>query len=138
MSTMPRTRYPTPAVQNMRMGQLFPGFRYSWRTSTWIGYLQPSPSSSRYRVQIVYHGTGRPVVHVLEPKISDDAPHTYPDGSLCLYYKDGTWTQAKMLAETILPWTAEWLFFYEYWLSTGKWLGPEAPHGRTKRIVEEL
>jgi hypothetical protein len=135
---MPRTRYPSPAVQNLRMGQLFPGFHYSWRTSTWTGYLQPSPSSSRYRVQIAFRGTGRPVVQVLEPKISDDAPHTYSDGSLCLYYRDGTWTKAKMLAETILPWTAEWLYFYEYWLATGKWLGPEAPHGQKKQIIEDL
>jgi hypothetical protein len=138
MSKLPKKRFPTPAVQDLRMGQLFPGFRYAWRTASWTGILQPSPTSSKYRVQITYQGRGRPVVHVLEPQICEDAPHTYPDGSLCLYYHDGSWTKAKMLGETIIPWTAEWLYFYEYWLATGKWLGPEAPHGGKKEILEDL
>lgn len=33
-----------------------------------------------------------------------------------------------LLAESVLPWTAEWLFYYEMWHVTGEWGGPEAPH----------
>lgn len=29
----------------------------------------------------------------------------------------------KLLADTIIPWTVEWLYFYELWLATGEWLG---------------
>jgi hypothetical protein len=38
------------------------------------------------------------------------------------------------LAETIVPWTAEWLFFYEVWMEDpeGRWLGLEAPHDDKK------
>ena len=28
-----------------------------------------------------------------------------------------------LIANTTLPWTAEWLFFYELWLVTGEWDG---------------
>ncbi len=30
--------------------------------------------------------------------------------------------------DTIIPWTAEWLVFYELWKDTGTWQGAEAPH----------
>ena len=37
------------------------------------------------------------------------------------------------IADTIIPWTSEWLFFYELWLATGgEWLGEgEHPPPRT-------
>ena len=38
--------------------------------------------------------------------------------------------------ETIVPWTAEWIVFYELWKITGEWLGPEAPHGAGEKIPE--
>lgn len=31
-----------------------------------------------------------------------------------------------LIAKTILPWTALWLYYYELWLDTGKWLGPSS------------
>ena len=27
------------------------------------------------------------------------------------------------IADTIVPWTAEWLVYYEIWLMTGEWYG---------------
>ena len=27
------------------------------------------------------------------------------------------------IADTILPWTSLWLYFYELWHATGQWLG---------------
>jgi hypothetical protein len=27
------------------------------------------------------------------------------------------------IAETIIPWTSEWLYFYELWVFTGEWHG---------------
>ena len=29
----------------------------------------------------------------------------------------------KLISNTIIPWTIEWLYFYELWLATGEWLG---------------
>lgn len=38
------------------------------------------------------------------------------------------------LAQTIVPWAAEWLFYYEVWLEDpeDRWFGPEAPHSDKK------
>ena len=140
MGVLPKPQYPTLAVQALRIRQLFPDFKYSWISGTgvWTGNLQPSSSSPRYFVQIMYKYLDRPTVRVLRPQICEDAPHIYGDGSLCLYYRDGSWTRSRMIAETILPWAAEWLYFYEYWQATGKWLGPEAPHTRKKEIFTDL
>ncbi|MGH8092034.1 MAG: hypothetical protein ACREIF_00990 [Chthoniobacterales bacterium] len=32
------------------------------------------------------------------------------------------------LADTIVPWTSRWLYFYEIWLATGEWMGGGIPH----------
>jgi len=70
-----------------------------------------------------------PKVWVTYPPIRPDAPHRYPDHSLCLYYPDdGSWHPDAGISKTIVPWTAEWLLFYEYWLQTGIWWGVEVPH----------
>lgn len=53
-------------------------------------------------------------------------PHVYPDVdglvSLCLFWgKD--WSPTKLAAKTLVPWTADWFWFFEHWLHTGTWLG---------------
>jgi hypothetical protein len=71
---------------------------------------------------------------VISPAIQSSAQHRFRDGSLCLYYpKDGSWHDRLYIAATIIPWTAEWLFYYEYWMKFGNWLGPEAPHETEKK-----
>ena len=37
-----------------------------------------------------------------------------------------------MIADTILPWAALWLVFYELWCDTGRWLGPSSHDQRPK------
>lgn len=62
-------------------------------------------------------------------KIDDsDFPHKYdvdPENNMvqiCLYrYRE--FTKDKFLANTIIPWTVEWLYFYEIWLATREWCG---------------
>lgn len=68
-----------------------------------------------------------PIVRVLSPALAPDAPHVYRGGELCLYWpKEWRWYGDELIAETIVPWTASWLFYYELWLDTGKWLGPSS------------
>ena len=62
-------------------------------------------------------------------------PHLYgswddPRGAdLCLYYPpDESMVLGHEVAEKLLPWAYEWLYYYEMWLVTGMWFGPEAPH----------
>jgi hypothetical protein len=132
---LPRSNPPfSIAIQNALIQEKFPQFKYSRESSTWIGELRPSLSSPAYLVQIKYKLYALPKVRVLRPKLHPDAPHIYhDDNTLCLYYPpDDSWNHRKYLGNTILLWTAEWLYYYELWLATGQWFGPEAPHGNTK------
>lgn len=100
--------------------------------------MQPQENSPLYVIKVGYRPPLAPRVKVLTPEILPNAPHRFKDGSLCLYWpqdrNDWIWTPDKRIASTILPWTAEWLAVYEAWLSTGVWVGPEAPHQMIKRI----
>jgi len=55
-------------------------------------------------------------------------PHTYTYGEkgtrLCLWWpNDRDWVPQMSLAETYIPWTAEWLYYFELWCRTGEWAG---------------
>ena len=142
---MRRRRPPTRQAvtighQVAQMQEDFARFKYSRRNNlpTWHGPLQPTEASPVYTVKIVYQFAGRhsksPKVWVKSPEIRPDAPHRYDDGSLCLYFPpERNWTPYKFISETVVPWTALWLVFYEIWLDTDHWYGPESPHTGTKR-----
>ena len=51
----------------------------------------------------------------------------YSNGDLCLYLP-GQWKESMLLADTILPWTSQWLLYYELWLITGHWMGTGHDH----------
>ncbi|CAG0975719.1 hypothetical protein ANRL4_01552 [Anaerolineae bacterium] len=118
------------------MKQHFPQLQYCRKGScqVWIGLLRPSPNSRDYLLSIEYTQGYPPKVHVLSPELLSNVPHIYhTDKSLCLYHPgEGSWSSGKLIARTIVPWTAEWLRFYEIWCLTGKWFGPEAPHSGEK------
>jgi len=122
-----------PHQQIQSMGDHFPGFHYKATRNgglVWNGELQPTPESPRYRVRIDHEGGDAPAVWVEKPDLPKDAPHRYPSGKLCLYWpEEWSWRDEETLAETIVPWAALWLYYYEVWQVTGEWLGPEAPHG---------
>lgn len=146
------------SLQAEAMRRHFPGLRLvldlPW-ISIWEGELRPV--SQTYKVRITDHrgaDDGQiafawrlPSVRVLSPAPSpreaapdEPVPHLYgrhddPAGAdLCLFYPDGhDWTDDMLLAESIVPWTAEWLFYYEMWQLDGIWAGPEAPHGSIRQ-----
>jgi hypothetical protein len=89
--------------------------------------IRPTPASRTYRARIRYKHQDSPHVHIVEPTLalhpeSGHLPHVYPGNELCLFYP-GEWDQRMFLANTILPWTSEWLLHYEIWLTTGQWTG---------------
>ena len=100
-------------------------------TLQWTGELQPSKISNLYLVGLRYAPPKHPHVIVRRPELVTDAdghlPHTYQDGSLCLYKPD-QWTHGDRMATTILPWTCEWLLHYEFWRATGEWCGSGGDH----------
>lgn len=96
----------------------------------WTGTLQPSALSDVYTMRIAYSLGQAPIVDVVAPvlqrRYGEAIPHTYADGSLCLF-EPGGWTQVDWIATTTIQWSATWLAFYETWHITGEWLGGGDP-----------
>lgn len=118
------------------MRRLYPGFhcKRAGPFATWRGDVQPTSWCPIYRVQIVYSPScrGRPGtvrVTIVDPQlpVSDDQlgrVHLYRDRSLCLYNPNRReWNAGMSVAATIVPWTSEWVYFFEVWRYTGEWLG---------------
>jgi hypothetical protein len=94
--------------------------------------IRPSPASRHYTVRLTYRHGAAPHVTVEDPPLdlhpgATALPHVYAGDELCLYYP-GQWDHAMLLAHTIVPWTSEWLMYYELWLVTGRWSGGGATH----------
>lgn len=121
------------AIQAALVQKHFPFFDcgLSHRRVECEGVITPSQGCANYLIKISYQRGGVPRVKIKDPQIIPSATiHMYNDGTLCLYEpRETPWKSSYNLHETIIPWTAEWLVFYELFLLCGKWLGPEAPHG---------
>lgn len=120
--------------QKKLMEKNFPDFQcsYSKRSLTCIGTLKPTEDCANYTVKIIHQPEKQPHVFVLNPKITpDEKIHFYRDGSLCLYYPiESPWKHTDNLHEKIIPWTSEWILFFELYLLEGEWLGKSAPHSQ--------
>lgn len=122
-------------IQIDAMKRLFPEFRcrQDGRNLIFTGILFIHPNLPRYKVRVVYRENLRPKVFVLSPSLDSRTPHLWPDGSLCLYHPDMfKWNARRLIAKEIMGWTISWIYFYEYWKQSGRWIGPEAPHGDRK------
>lgn len=120
----------------------FVGQKYGDGTMAWAGVLQPKARC--YVVEVYWNPRvfDRPYVIVADPPIEprpgtdyvdiphlmfNDAEHTR--SGLCLFDPEGQeWTPADLIAETTIPWTSEWLHYYELWHLFGEWLGPGVGH----------
>lgn len=119
-------------VQIFNVKKRFPDFSTSKQKEmvTWIGYLQPTPMSSKYKIKIQYSPRNvHPKIWVIFPELikridQDKIPHTYNENRLCLFLPGtGEWTRDKLISDTIIPWASLWLYYYEVWHATGDWLG---------------
>ena len=116
------------ALQAFALRQIMPNGRARIRNGelTWVGKVLPGPECSTYELQIVYRLRRLPIARVLSPtlKTNDDGllPHVYNDGTLCLH-DEREWRSTMLLAQTLLPWASEWLFYYELWIASGTWYG---------------
>lgn len=131
------------------MHKTWPDFRFLKRNRWlvyWEGPLQPL--CQVYVVQVTlprkrkYHKNQPstfPTVTVSDPLLRNRTetpdtpiPHHYPNDLepekpyLCLYDPNTRipeWHPGLPIANTIIPWTIEWLVCYEGWLATGEWTG---------------
>jgi hypothetical protein len=97
------------------------------RRVIWLGALKPTELSRSYLVEVDYLLKQEPVVRVrssLATREGESLPHVWNHAQriLCLH-RSSDWTPRMLLANSILPWASEWLFFYEIWLVTGQWDG---------------
>ena len=138
----------TVQEQDRRIREVFPEFKLTLNAgwmAVWEGPL--TPIMRRYRVRVVHFRrrffdtwsleNDYAAVQVVDPVIGLDPrgtgqlpPHIYfnmadpPYPRLCLYDpKERLWTPEEYIADTIIPWTIDWLFFFEGWLDTGTWEG---------------
>lgn len=95
---------------------------------------RPLVGARAYRCSVEMHRSGSPVAaYVLSPDLKQLSggkrpPHIYAHSAgrtkLCLYMPvTGEWHSGMWLSETFVPWTFEWLRYFELWLIDGEWHG---------------
>lgn len=120
-------KLPLP-LQALGLRHVFPEARLTLRPTRliWEGVITPTPLSRAYTVRISYASGEHPRVVVKDPPLEPDTegflPHYYREGRLCLYQAH-QWDESMYIANTIIPWTAEWLAHYELWKRAGHWYG---------------
>jgi hypothetical protein len=130
------------AVQAAHLERRYPDGRIALRPSrlTWLRQLRPTEISHLYEVLVVIEPGWAPLVYVVDPPLQrrgeEPVPHLYSANDLCLYVAD-EWDDTMIIADTLIPWTSEWLFFYQTWHATGDWLSggvhPDRGHPRQHR-----
>ena len=129
-------------LEKARVEKHFPFFNCSIRGNLIVcnGTIQPIDECDEYKVQIRYRENTNPRVFIKKPKIKPSTEyHMYPDGALCLYdHREEPWTNKMRIHETIIPWVAEWLIYYELWLLSGLWHGKSASHGNGTKVTEAI
>lgn len=119
------------AKQVALMRQSYPHLEPVWKKNEvrWVGVVQPTAATKQYKVLIRYQLDSTPKVWIIEPELvtrteDERIPHVYPGNRLCLYTPGrGEWTRRLSISDTIVPWTVLWIYYYEVWHATSRWLG---------------
>lgn len=121
------------ALQAGKIKSLFPASAPSFNQNSliWKYTLVPSPLSCSYEIKLSYVIGKHPNVYVVSPTLAlypgeTKLKHVYDTKKqwLCIYYrKSREWNCSMHIADTVIPWTCEWLLHYECWLATGVWHG---------------
>ena len=134
-------------VQAMEMDwpQFRPSLGLGAKSVVWFGDLKGLERPFHVSVEYGAPIPGRidrfrlmPVVRVLRPALvlnwdaQEEAPlpHVYFEGPdirlspLCLFDpKAGEWNASMLISNTTVGWAARWLAAYEFWETTGRWIG---------------
>jgi hypothetical protein len=106
----------------------------------WCYTASPTPLSRNYQLRIDFRLDSAPQVIVETPDLAPGRrlPHVYEQkpARLCLYLpRAREWSGSMRIDQTIVPWAALWLFYFEEWLDSDAWKGggehpPPCGHGR--------
>lgn len=116
------------AVQALALQHAYPGAVVQLRPGglLWRGVVQPTALTYTYTIELRARQGKPPAVRVLSPDLVPDnqgrLPHVYDNGSLCVS-SFPNWRPSMLFTHTFLPWTCEWLAFYEIWRATRTWHG---------------
>jgi hypothetical protein len=133
-------------LQKYHMQRLWPQFTAATNRgnrASWTGTLQPTAMSNTYTVEFAYTARWRPEIRVLSPELRvrlgcSRLPHVFREGTLCVHTA-WEWRGDLIIAQTIVPWTSTWLYFYEKWYQTGYWCGegthPDLPQHKQQDDV---
>ncbi len=121
-----------PLIQINTMKLKYPQFKSRRKGDNilFIGDLFIKPEFPIYKISVEYRGELTPLIKVISPTLVENPPHFYNSSNcLCLYHPNNfKWNAEKLISKEIMQWTIAWIYFYEVWLQTGKWFGPEAHH----------
>ena len=106
----------------------------SGRELRYLFAIAPSDIGRSYHCMLrVSPSRQAPETYVLGPNLIELAngrrpPHIYRDSShgvkLCLWLpRQREWVPQMRLIDTYIPWACEWLWYFEFWLATGEWIG---------------
>jgi hypothetical protein len=143
----------SPDAQLKAMATQWPDFegkKLGDGTLTWHGPLRPK--ARFYGIGLFWRPgvMSLPYVMVVDPPLQPrpggtfaEIPHLIFDADdpvrsgLCLFDPaGGEWSGARLIADTTIHWTAEWLAYYELWHLTGEWLAPGVGHESIARMHE--
>ena len=105
--------------------------RNSWNSFQIVLEIQPTAISEKYHLMVIYKQNSSVKVFVIDKKLKIAAnrsklPHVYNSKKqqLCLFSPSKKeWKGFNYIVDTIIPWSSEWLYYYELWLPEGKWYG---------------
>lgn len=130
LETKGHRRVPGLKEQAAKLCLLLPGFSYEVLRGELIGQgkLRPHHFCDEYVFEVRYRVNFSPNITILYPKLrtrdgEPKPPHTYDPDQPCVFRPSVDWSSEMYLADTVIPWLAMWLFFYEIWLATGEWIG---------------
>lgn len=76
----------------------------------------------QYAIQVTLpHNYPNACPRVYVDAVGEEAPHRFPDGSLCIFGLMSTWNPAKNTARDALEQARRWIGKYENWKRTGQW-----------------
>lgn len=123
------------AQQFILVREKFPNTKFRYRNGKWHLQLklQPTPFSAFYPIEVIKNDYNHYEVWLVGniAKIEDPSfPHNYAIDrekkcvKLCLYHPHKyEWNELEPICNTIIPWTCDWLYYYELWLDDGIWRG---------------
>jgi hypothetical protein len=131
MRYIPLPKIKTISEQSLAVRIKHPDFKVNstFNSVSVKGWSRPTLRSVIYRYEMTYVLSERPAIKIVDPVLekfegADKLPHVHEGDELCLFYPFyHEFTHRELLTDTVIPWIALWIYYYEKWVVSGKWLG---------------